>query len=111
MHPVIIKNIKNEISRIKKLCKGKTKIIIDAPLLLETKAKNIVDEIIVVKADKKNILKRNKRFSKQQIEKILNAQMPLEEKLKYVDFIIDNNKDFKNLEEQVMKIISLLENK
>jgi len=46
-HPLIIKEIK-------KLIKNKKNIIIDAPLLLEAKAQNLVDKIIVVKANKKN---------------------------------------------------------
>ena len=52
------------------------------------------------------ILQRlNKKFSTEKIEKILNAQMPLNKKMKYADFIIDNNKDFKYLEKQVKNIL------
>src|SRR3989344_3759015 len=106
MHPMIINEIKNKIKKIKMVCGNKTKIIIDAPLLLETEAKNLVDKIIVVKTDKKMILQRlNKKFSTEKIEKILNAQMPLNKKMKYADFIIDNNKDFKYLEKQVKNIL------
>ena len=112
MHPIIINEIENQIKKIKQKCGNKTKIVIDAPLLLETKTKNLVDKIIVVKADKKNIIKRlNKRFSKEKIEKILKSQMPLDEKLRYVDFVIDNNKDLKHLEKQVENIIKKLNNK
>ncbi|MBI2558329.1 dephospho-CoA kinase [Candidatus Woesearchaeota archaeon] len=110
MHQIIIKNIKNEISKIKKKCVGNAKIIIDAPLLLETKAKNLADTVIVVKCDKKNVIKRLSRiYAREKIEKILNAQMPLREKLKHADFVVDNNKDLKRLEKQVVKIIRSLE--
>ena len=110
MHPIIIENIKNQIKKIKKKCKDKTRIVIDAPLLLETKTKNLVDKVIVVKCDKKNIIQRlNKKYPEEKIEKILKSQMLLNEKIKYADFVIDNNRDLKHLEKQVKKIIQKLE--
>lgn len=111
MHPLIIDTIKNQIKKIQRKCGNKTKIIVDAPLLLETKTKNIVDKIIVVKCDKKNILKRNKKYPKGKIERILKLQMPLNEKIKQSDFIIDNNKDLKYLEQQVKNIVKKLNQK
>ena len=111
MHPLIINEIKNNIRKIKQECGNKAKIVLDAPLLLETKAKNLVDKVIIVKCSNENILKRNKKFTGRQIERILNNQMPLNEKLKYADFVIDNNKDLKNLEKQVEDIIQKLSQK
>lgn len=108
MHPLIINEIKNKIGKIKQECGSKAKIVIDAPLLLEAKAKDLVDQIIVVKCSKENILKRNKKLAGRQIEKILKAQTPLNEKLKCADFVIDNNKDSGHLEKQVEKIIKEL---
>ena len=110
-HPTIINEIKNQIKKIKEKCGSKTRIIIDAPLLLEAKAKNFVDKIIVVECDKKNILKRSKKYSEEKIERILKLQMPLEEKIKHADFVIDNNKGMEHLEKQVIKIIKRVENK
>ena len=107
--PIIIEEIKNRIKKIKQKCGDKSKIIIDAPLLLETKTKNLVDKIVVIKCDKKNIFKKlNKKYSKEKIEKILKTQMPLSEKLKLADFVIDNNKNFKHLENQVKGVIEKL---
>ena len=64
-HPSIIKNIKNKIIKIKYKCGKKTKIVIDAPLLLETKTKNLADKIVVIKCNKNNILKRlDKKYPK-----------------------------------------------
>ena len=106
-HPIIIAEIK----KIQKKCGENTKIVIDAPLLLETKTKNLADKIIVVNCDKKNIMNRiDKKYSKEKIEKILKIQMPPNDKLKYADFAIDNNKDLKHLEMQVKNIIGILNN-
>lgn len=106
MHPIIIENIKNSIKEIKN-----KNIIIDAPLLLETKAKKLVDKVIVVKADKKNIIKRlSKKYSKDKIERILKLQMPIGEKLKHADFVVDNNRDLGHLKKEVTDIFEKLKN-
>ncbi|MBI2657089.1 dephospho-CoA kinase [Candidatus Woesearchaeota archaeon] len=111
-HPMIVREIKNQIKKIKQKCGNNANIIIDAPLLLETKTKNFVDKVIVVKSGRENILKRlNKGHSKKKIEKILKAQMPLSEKLKKADFVIENSRDLKHLERQVNKIIKIIGNK
>jgi len=106
IHLAIIKEIKNQIKKIKNKCGGKERIVVDAPLLLETKAKNLVDKVIVVKSSKKNILKRNKKFSKKQIDTISKLQMPLKRKLKDADFVIDNDGSKKSVEDQVMNRVT-----
>ena len=108
-HPLIINEIKNQIKKIKQKCGNKTKIVIDAPLLLETKTENLVDNVVVVRCDKKNILKRNKKYPREKIERILKLQMPLDEKIKRADFVIDNNKDLGHLEKQVKDVIEKLD--
>lgn len=106
MHPLIIREIKAQINEIKNKCGSLAKIIIDAPLLLETNAKSLVDKIIVVKCDERKIFDRlSKKFSKEKIENILKSQMPLKEKLKHADFIIDNNESEYHLSKQVKDIL------
>ena len=73
MHPAIIKEIKNRIKKIKKECGDKTKIIIDAPLLLEAGAGRLVDKVIVVKAFHENVVERNKKFTTEQLERVSMA--------------------------------------
>ena len=102
-HPLIIKEIKKSISKT-----NKKNIVIDAPLLIEAKATNLVDKVIVVKANKKNSIKRilkKKKYSKKEAEQIIKSQMPLNKKLKYADFIIDNNKSIENTKKQIKDII------
>lgn len=111
IHPLIINEIKNQIKKIQNKCGYKSKIAIDAPLLLETETKNLADRIIVVNTGRENIIKRlAEKYSGERIERILNTQMPLKKKLKYADFVIDNNKDLKHLRNQVKKITGELKN-
>lgn len=106
-HPIILKELKKLISRIK----NKKNMIIDAPLLIEAKAQNLADKIIVVKANRKNSIKRilkKKKYSKEEIEQIIKSQMPLKKKLKYSDFIVDNNKSLTDTKNQIKKIAEKL---
>src|SRR3989344_5927828 len=100
-------------SDIKKLIKKfkNSKVIVDAPLLLESDSRKLVGKIVVVKCDDKarirRLLKKGK-LTKEQINKITKFQMPMEKKLKFADFVIDNSKDLKNLENQVKSIVNKL---
>lgn len=108
MHPSIINEIKDRIWIIKKKCGRDAKIIIDAPLLLEAGADKLVDKVIVVKAFHENIIKRNKKFSMEQLEKISMTQMGLDKKLKKANFMIDNTEGMGNLKKQVREIVDKL---
>jgi dephospho-CoA kinase len=69
-------------------------IVIDAPLLFETGLNKICDKTIVVWTPTDiqfARLAKAKKFSKEQIEKRINAQMPIDKKMKLADFVIDNS--------------------
>lgn len=102
-HPRIVREIKQEITRIKKENKDGM-VIIDAPLLLEAGLVSLVDKLIVVKIKKAGQSARAVKrsgLSLQQIKKIINAQMPQREKLRLADYVIDNNGTKKETGEQV----------
>ena len=103
MIPPIINEIKNLI-----INSTNKNFVIDAPLLLETKAKDFVDKIIVVKTSPPNILKRNRKFSKERIQKIKEFQMSLAEKIKQADYVLNNDGNEKSLANQVRNIIKSL---
>jgi len=105
-HPIIIKEIKKLIKNNKN-----KKIIVDVPLLFEAKIQNIFHKIIVVKCDKKTQIKRllkNKKYSKKEIEQIIKSQMPLKDKIKKANFIVDNGKTIKETEKQVNAIFNVI---
>lgn len=104
-HPLIINKIKKYIKILKD---KKTNIIIDAPLLIETKAKDLVDKTIVVKCNKKEQINRvlkKKKYSKKEIKNIIKSQMPLKEKLKFADFVVDNSYSLDKTKKQIKEII------
>jgi len=108
-HPIIIKEIKKIINN-KKLINEKVNIVLDIPLLFESKLEKMFNKIIVVKCDNKtqiNRILKKKKYSKKEIEHIIKSQMPLKEKIKKADFVVDNGEAIKDTQLQIKKIIEI----
>ncbi|WP_439426217.1 dephospho-CoA kinase [Oenococcus alcoholitolerans] len=85
-------------------------LVYDIPLLFEHGYQDIFDFIILVYADEKTrierIVKRDD-ISRQEAFNRISSQMPLDEKKKMSDIVIDNSKiDLPALESEVERIIS-----
>ncbi len=109
-HPEIFKEINHEVENIRKEHPDAL-IIIDVPLLIETKVQNIFDKIIVVYTEEAAQLRRlNERdgLSKTEANKRITSQIPLEEKVKHADFVIYNDKGLENTRKQVEEIYKKL---
>ena len=107
-HPIIIMEIKNKIQEIQENKKDGVKIALDVPLLIEAKMQDMVDKIIVVKCNEKSqierLLKKGKH-SEEEIRNIIKSQMPIEKKIKYADFVVDNNDTLEKTNNQIGAII------
>jgi len=107
-HPEIIKLIKKEINLAKNKTHNHGKIlIIDAALIYEAKIDRCMDKIIVVYIGKdeqiKRLIKRN-NLSKDEALQRVKSQMPMKEKVKMADYVIDNNDTLDKTKEQVETI-------
>ncbi|GAI78759.1 unnamed protein product, partial [marine sediment metagenome] len=94
-HPEIIKVIKKEINLAKNKTYNQQKIlIIDAALIYEAKMDRLMDKIIVVYINEdvqtKRLIKRND-LSKEEALQRIKSQMPIKEKIKMADYLIDNS--------------------
>lgn len=110
-HPEIIKLVKEKIEQVKKRSEKndftKSILIIDAALIYETKMKQLMDKIIVVYVKEEEQIKRLKKrshLSRGEILKRIRAQIPLKEKIKMADYVIDNNYSLYYTREQVQRI-------
>lgn len=106
MHPVIIREIKKEVQDSLKNDISKL-MVIDAPLLFESKLNKYVDKTIVVWVPEKvqiNRLRIRDKLSYNQAIKRIRSQMSLEIKKKLSDYVIDNSKSVSKLKMQVRKI-------
>ena len=94
---------------IKKNKKNKKKLIFaDIPLLFEKKLEKNFDLVICVISSKKNRIKRvlkNKKFTKENLNKIFKAQTTDKERKKRSQIIINNNKTKKDFIFSVEKVL------
>jgi dephospho-CoA kinase len=103
VHPGIIRDIAK---RIHKAAKSEV-LIVDAPLICETNITGLMNALIVVKASKRNQIERcSEKFGMEEkdVRKRIAAQMPLSEKVRMADYIVDNNGTKKDTEKQVKAI-------
>jgi len=107
-HPEITKIIKEEIDSAKNKTHNQEKVlIIDAALIYEAKIDRFMDKIIVVYIDKdeqiKRLIKRNNLYKDEALKRV-RSQIPMEEKAKMADYVIDNSSSLDKTREQVEKI-------
>jgi len=109
LHPQIKKII---IQESIKMDKFKIPYLIEIPLFFETKNYNI-DKVLVVYTTKEiqiERLKKRDNFSRDYALKIADSQMNIEDKKNSGNYLIDNSKDLKFLQEEVEKVIKEIKN-
>ena len=99
--PLLSKKIKKRINEYKR---KKTKLIVLDAILIEAKWNKIVDEVWVVYTNPEVQLDRlikRENYSIEEAKNRIDAQMDIDEKLKYADVIINNSFDWENTKQQV----------
>ena len=79
-------------------------VIIDAALLIESENYRKVDKVIVIACDEETQLHRimaENTFSREDAQRRLQQQMPLEEKIKFADYVLHNDSGLPELEKKV----------
>ena len=109
MHPEILRIMREKILE----CKKENKIIfVEIQLLFEVQWEKEFDYILLVSTEKetqiKRILARDKR-SKEEALSIINSQMPLDEKKKRSDYVIENDGNIQDLEKKVDDFLKKIE--
>ena len=109
VHPQVFKEDERITGEIKSLDPDAL-IIKDIPLLSELARHIFVDKIIVVAASEQAQLRRleEKRMSREDAKNRIKSQLPLEEKMKFADFVINNDGPLEETKKQVEEVYSLL---
>ncbi len=92
IHPQITAEIRKRIVEYRR--QAVKVIVLDAPVLLEANAENLVDEVWVVVADEDNVLKRavaRTGLTAQQIRDRIHSQLSNTERTKNARVVINNN--------------------
>ncbi|MCK5306644.1 MAG: dephospho-CoA kinase [Candidatus Omnitrophica bacterium] len=106
IHPEVIGRIKNEIAEAK-IEVPQPVIIVEAPLLYEAGITRMMSKIIVVDLSYERQIKRAFESgigSQGEIKERISSQMPLDEKKRLADFIINNNGSMEETKRQVETI-------
>lgn len=102
MHPLIFKEIEQRINNLDSLY-----CIVAVPLLFETGYQNKFDRVLVIDCDPDTQIQRVSQRDQadlQQIQAIIDSQIPCSRRLELADDIIDNMSSLQILAEQVKKL-------
>ncbi|RYL93812.1 dephospho-CoA kinase [Sporolactobacillus sp. THM7-4] len=106
LHPLIRKRIRERLDQLEKA--GVTVVFLDIPLLFEGPLAHWVDRILVVYVSEdtqiRRLMARNGLTKEEALERI-TSQMPLDEKKKRADAVIDNNGSLEETEKQLIAIL------
>jgi dephospho-CoA kinase len=108
LHSRVISCI-NEI--ISKEISEKEVIVVNAPLLFETGLDKVCDKIVTIKISYDIQVERlalRDGLNNDEIKKRIASQMPMEEKVKLSDFVVDNSGSKKDLKKKIENIYRLL---
>ena len=111
LNSIIHPAIRHEMNRQKEhwISEGADTVIMDIPLLFESKLQTFVEKIIVVSVtpeiQKQRLLARNK-LTEQEASNRINSQLPMIDKEAGADVVIDNNG---TIEETRMQLESILD--
>ena len=109
VHPQVFKEDERITNEIKSLDPDAL-IIKDIPLLTEVARPLFVDKIIVVAASEQTQIRRlgERGMSREDAQNRIKSQLPLDEKIKFADFVIDNDGTLEETKKQVEEVYSLL---
>jgi len=104
VHPWMIREVKRQVVQ-------KENVVINAALLVELCLFVLCDYVMAVSVDEMVAVQRGMKrdgITRKEAQQRISAQIPLKEKLHYVDKIIENNGNIESFETQVRTIASNL---
>ena len=105
VHPKVAQDFKQWVGKNN----NKPILVKEAAILIESGAYLNMDKIILVVSEKSTRINRvSKRDNSdlESIEKRINLQLTDNEKIKYADYIIENNSSLENLKLEVLKVVN-----
>ena len=112
IHPEVKESYVERIEAIKKVqSESNALVVVDIPLLIETQIQNEFDKVIVVFVGEETQIRRvmeRERVTNEEAKKLIALQMPLKEKLKFADIVINNEGTIEETKKQVRKVFEVL---
>jgi len=106
VHPEVRNRMNKQIEGARK--RGEKVIVLDIPLLFESKLTHMADKTVLVNVDAdiqlKRLMERN-QLTKEEAEARINSQMPLSEKVALADVVINNNGSLAETRKQIAELV------
>ena len=105
MHPRIYDLVKAQLEEYRR--QRLSVVILEAPLLLEAGWTSLVDEVWVTTASEDSVLKRLRErtgLSEAESKARIRSQLPMEERTRYADVVIDTDCDVDKLKAKVKEL-------
>ncbi|RMH74740.1 MAG: dephospho-CoA kinase [Calditrichaeota bacterium] len=110
VHPRMVSRIVDELEEARD--SGKYPMIaIDAALIYEANLEQMFDAVVVVTARLKDRIQRIRErdgLSEKEIRDRISRQIPVEEKVKWADYVLRNTADLKELEKHARRVYQLI---
>ncbi|MCM3692134.1 dephospho-CoA kinase [Neobacillus niacini] len=107
VHPEVRRRMNNQVEAAR--VRGEQIIVLDIPLLFESKLTHMVEKTILVYVDRdiqlKRLMDRND-LSLEDAEARIKSQMPLSEKVALADAVINNNGLLSETKKQVIEVLT-----
>lgn len=106
VHPEVRKRMINQAENAKK--NGEAVVVLDIPLLFESKLTYMVDKTLLVFVDAETQLQRliaRNNLSVEDAEARIRSQLPLSDKVKLADAVIDNNGSIEDTKKQLNQVL------
>lgn len=114
LEDIIHPEVRNELNKIFDLLKTNKIVFVSIPLFFEAHFEDMFDKSILVMTDDnirlQRLMKRN-NLSKEDAQLRIDSQMPQEEKIKKVDFVIKNNSSLETLKSEIKNMLNQLNDK
>ncbi|MBY0146611.1 dephospho-CoA kinase [Neobacillus niacini] len=106
VHPEVRRRMNSQVEAAKE--RGEQVIVLDIPLLFESKLTHMVEKTILVYVDRdiqlKRLMERN-NLSLEEAEARIKSQMPLSDKVPLADAVINNNGTITESKKQLIEIL------
>lgn len=106
VHPEVRKRMREKLEEAKR--NKEQVVVLDIPLLFESKLTYMADKTILVYVDKETQLQRlmeRNNLTANEAEARIHSQMPMSEKIKLADVVIDNNGLIDDTKSQLTEVL------
>ncbi|MFQ5881934.1 MAG: dephospho-CoA kinase [Candidatus Methylomirabilales bacterium] len=109
VHPALVAAVEERLDQLR--TQGVPISVVELPLLIEAKSQSRFDWVVVVSAPEEAQVTRlmaARRLTQEEALARIHSQMPLREKVKRADFVIENGGDLQETERRVQEVYKLL---